>query len=448
MILTTSPRSRKDTSRRRDWAAQSGDELPLFVLGSMIGIRTDAGARLGLTATAHPRGNLEFCPSMYVGGIMRSRLPIAIGLQLLLAGCVPFWSFSASRPGVAAPATFCGIDDAMAHSKNARVLVVHGMGLHDPTYARDFEFAIAKRLDLPLGSCSIEPRRIANPDDPDGNYGTIDTCTFNNGDRHLTFYAWNWSPLSKPFKDRFLRYDFDRPDKMRLWANRRLKAEIIDLSLSDAVLYAGHFKDNMRYGATQALCMATAETPKLSGAIVPLALSDESRSTPPCDVSTTAATSEDLYIVTHSLGSMMVFDALRKDEDLAHRVGSRLKLFAMLANQWPLLELSLQEHSDGGAASRKRTSSALGAVVKGSNDRLPIVAFSDPNDLLSFRVPDNWAEMVTGDVASKISFVNVVTSTTHAAILGIAVNPGTAHTAYWRDKRVLNALAHGYSCPK
>jgi hypothetical protein len=322
------------------------------------------------------------------------------------------------------------------------------MGVHPRTFATDFELAIAKRLGLAGGSCDIRPRKIVNPDDPYGDYGTIDVCSYSRGDRRVTFYAWTWSPLSTPFKDRYVGYDVTTPDKMRVWANRRLKADIIDLSVSDAVLYAGRFKKNMRYGAQQALC-----TMLYDQRTTEAAPSIGNRTWPTLPATSTACeqaatTTDDTYIITHSLGSMMVLDALRSDISLATAVGTRLKLFAMFANQWPLLELSLLERSahDRHSAEESPNGSALGALVKNSEGRLPIVAFSDPNDLLSFRIPDNWQTMVPPEIIPKTSFVNVVTTTAHSAILGVVVNPGKAHTAYWNDSRVLNTVSRGYAC--
>lgn len=363
---------------------------------------------------------------------------LVVTLAVLLSGCTPFWHFKASQPGTDAPPAFCGISQSLATHTPARVLVVHGMGLHDRAYAANFEMDIASRLGVTGGSCTIRPRKVVNPRDRHGNYGVIDVCTFTAGSDSVAFYVWTWSSLTKPFKDAQVKYDVDHPDGFRLVGNKYLKKNVISLSLADAVLYAGRFKEHMRYGAEQALCIA---------------MTDGGTDDRPCTFDEAAALPRhDFYIVTHSLGSMMVFDALRSRRGVAEAVGSRLKLFAMLANQWPLLELSTFEESREAIASNTAVAPSIVALSdmvggrRAGESQLPIVAFTDPNDLLSFRIPDYWRAMVPEQVASRASFTNIVSSTTHGSILWLAANPARAHTSYWRDGTVLKKLTHGYRC--
>jgi hypothetical protein len=69
---------------------------------------------------------------------------------------------------------------------------------------------------------------------------------------------------------------------------------------------------------------------------------------------------------------------------------------------------------------------------------LHLVAFSDPNDLLSFPLDQS---SVSG---STIKYSNAVVSVERSAILGVFAWPLTAHTDHEKSKVVMDLLAFGY----
>ena len=71
---------------------------------------------------------------------------------------------------------------------------------------------------------------------------------------------------------------------------------------------------------------------------------------------------------------------------------------------------------------------------------LSLVAFTDPNDLLSYRLPPNG----TAIVGNGTSVVNVITSNA-AAYFGYAENPYPAHTGYNQNPDALRVLFGGSS---
>ncbi len=72
---------------------------------------------------------------------------------------------------------------------------------------------------------------------------------------------------------------------------------------------------------------------------------------------------------------------------------------------------------------------------------LPIIAFSDPNDLLSYPLmPEN--------APPGVRFVDVqIAVATHAfyvPTLGMLTDPRTAHEGYWDDARIIDMIACGH----
>jgi hypothetical protein len=68
---------------------------------------------------------------------------------------------------------------------------------------------------------------------------------------------------------------------------------------------------------------------------------------------------------------------------------------------------------------------------------LTIVAFSDPNDLLSFKLPASLS------VPAKTRIVNVTVSNDWT-YFGWAERPDTAHCGYKENPTVISVIAYGY----
>ena len=116
----------------------------------------------------------------------------------------------------------------------------------------------------------------------------------------------------------------------------------------------------------------------------------------------------------------------------------------MLANQLPLLQL--------GRESPKVTNQIeeycqeTGAHWENrSFKRLNIVAFSDPNDLLSYGIPPKFArEKMDSRICPKITNIEInVTEVVSLFGLGEFANPSDAHTGYDNDEQVIRLIAHG-----
>ncbi|HEX4496650.1 MAG TPA: hypothetical protein VIE43_13340 [Thermoanaerobaculia bacterium] len=342
---------------------------------------------------------------------------------------------------------FQGLDSA-GPGKNVKILIVHGIGQDVPKnnealYSKPLVDGLVKTLRLRPGVCGGEQvvAKIVpvtpNPEDENAgnNYGFIKQEYYvSDGGACYTFYTLVWSTLSAPFKAHFLGFDFGHSEG-RAKVNQALKDSLIDHSISDAVLFAGTFKDKVDYSVREAVCMVVTGQ-KCGGALYATGANDE------------------VFIISHSLGSRLVFDALRNSDHHPEMETFKdcLGGVFMLANQLPLLELSDQTKSLPGEEANYATErtpglegvrNVIGRHRKGKS--LQFIAFSDPNDLLSYALPPDWRKLLgpaSDEASTRVSFVNAFVRN-HALDLGFVVNPLQAHVGYWDNPYVWDLIAHG-----
>ncbi len=353
-----------------------------------------------------------------------------------------------------------GLDSANVDGQLVKVLLVHGIGhtvppkspgerdsdfeAEETSYSANLITAMRKELRLTTKNCSGEvsaPVKTTIPqDDSDnhpGNYGFLRQEEFRseNGACY-SFYTLYWGTLSDPFKQYFLSYDW-RDTESRAYYNDQLKGDLIDRSISDAVLFSGKFKNHLDYTVKQAVCLIeTGRGCEFHGSY-----------TNP---------NEKVFVISHSLGSRLVFDAVDSIEQSPGNFIDCLEGVFMLANQLPLLAISdqidsLPEPSDDSPSTEMPTAPGLTSLRNlvarrsGKKPPLQLIAFSDPNDLLSYTIPPKWRQLlgVAGSPEEeKVSFLNVLVQN-HAINIGVLVNPLQAHLGYWDNRFVWNIIAHG-----
>jgi hypothetical protein len=298
----------------------------------------------------------------------------------------------------------------------------------------------------PIGCAGPYP--IVNPSDALNVYGGVLRCTFvrpQDGAR-LRIYNLLWSPLTMPYKVAELGYDADPPyGKRRTRLNRALKRELIDRSVSDAIMYSGELRDVMRYSVRQSICSAVTDQIDLSR---------------PCGQGYSAAAIEapvgagastpDLFVITHSLGSAMLLETLGEMKTSAESAAAatllqHVQLIAMLANQLPLLRLARLSvpPEDGALGQGAPTFEGLFGARK---EPIKVAAFTDVNDLLSYPIPQTWKAVLYPELQDRFTFINFPVTNAGSAVLGVFANPAKAHTGYWSNNRVIEAIAHGNHC--
>lgn len=367
-------------------------------------------------------------------------LILSILLLALASGCslrpLPSpWVPGERYEGEPIPASFVGIREALDEVPFTRLLIIHGMGWHlSHDYDKELRDRLRDELQLTLVSCE-GPFQILKPDDQENNYGGVARCTYRrpkDGALLLT-YTLLWSPFTLPYKAGLLQYDWEPPViTHRAYFNRRLKEELIDKSFSDAVIFAGRLDRRMLYSVQQAICAVMTDQTDLSS---------------PCVEQRALHQKGYVFAVTHSLGSMMLFEALgemthARESHLRQAFTQRLACVFMLANQLPLLSFS-RRYSPPRDYQIDSSLRPLAEFIEDDRDRpLAVVAFTDPNDLLSYFLPENWRTLLFPEVGEKFYFVNFPVRNTRS-FLGIFANPAPAHTGYWSNRQIIRAIVGG-----
>lgn len=369
----------------------------------------------------------------------------AVLLCLLASSCIPLRrNLVMTIPGEPQkPVRFAGIEQSLNPARVSKLLIIHGMGNHDFQYADRLIELLSAQLKLDPFACQANkvPIKDAAGAPP---YAEMTICDYRRTSDQsvLRIYTLLWSPLTRHLKERNLDYDWKNYGSGRRWVNRKIKDAIIDNSVSDAVLFAGQFAPRMRYAVEQAICAMI----KDHDLLIPCTLQDYSAGA--------EAGQSDVFIVTHSLGSMMLFESLaslgRSSPEAIKVLGSHIKLVAMLANQLPLLQLaryrivqSTVTLTDNQPEATLDLQFDSLFMLREPKEPLTIVAFNDRNDLLSYPMPDDWPKLFP-NFAGRVTFVNGFNANAPYAILGIVADPSAAHSGYWHNPRILRVLAKGY----
>jgi hypothetical protein len=156
--------------------------------------------------------------------------------------------------------------------------------------------------------------------------------------------------------------------------------------------------------------------------------------------------------VSHSLGSRITIDGLQRiaglldKRDVDFTVALRQKKIPifMMSNQLPMLQLGrkLPEINNQKAAYCQPGGEKFQQRML---TKTPIVAFSDPNDLLSYAIPHDFAEKyLDSRLCVDITNVNInVANIINVFSFGKVANPLDAHIGYDSDDRVVAMVAKG-----
>jgi len=346
-------------------------------------------------------------------------------LLLLLAGCsTPY------RPAVLVrdSTPFPGIAGIVAASgaRPVDLILVHGMCTQGPDWAERSIARVAGAI------AAHAPTASAAPAADGGGIQLVERTQQVDGGT-LRYHALLWSPLTAPLK-RQLDYDHSaeptdcaadqvcKPVRARL--NGTVKDRLLDDCLADAVIYQGASHDAIRDAMVDAVARIVAANPGADGPLV---------------------------VVAESLGSKMLFDALSsmlesnqpRTRALGQLAARRLGLIYMAGNQLPLLGLGEQAlvaraTPDQDALQRFLELRRRQAGPRAERlQRLALVAFTDPNDLLSYRLlPARYA-------APDVAVADVLVSNARTW-LGLLEDPVAAHMDYLANPAVGVLIACGF----
>ncbi len=355
-------------------------------------------------------------------------------------------------PGVAA-----GFANATAEKpKTTRLIIVHGIGAQQPGYSERLQRNLATHLGLDAIDPVVKSIALQAPPDakttaPGVALGSLKISRFYNtkGSELLTFEL-TWAELLDAERKQIAFDDYGISAKERAELNKSLKSLIN--SFTDPLAYNGSKGDIIRGSMLQALCWvgrgAWSDYP------------DSGREA--CswrDTKRNVIQSDDIMISTHSLGSRVALDSMQAlgtlrdslSNDLKARSGMQaldslrdkdVTLF-MLANQLPLLQMG-----EPPPVVAKQGAAYCGPSAPKIKDRwfksISIVAFSDPNDILSYTIPQSFTSDFM-DSRLCAATTNVVVSVARQVSLAVTsiASPQVAHTAYDNDERVLQLMTQG-----
>jgi hypothetical protein len=221
-----------------------------------------------------------------------------------------------------------------------------------------------------------------------------------------------WGPVVEAVRAQHL--DFDREERytrLRECLNRRLKNEMISDRFADPVIYLG---------------MNGAEIRACARAVLKDAFEENG--------------GDRTCLITHSMGSVVSFDALADMALHGEIPGGRTIVHYMLANQLAMLDLG-KEHSP---ATLDGEDAACASRIGVARTHLHVVLFCDPNDLLSYHVSEEYKRNHARFGNLCVSYTNVPVTVADSSYFGVLANPIEAHIDYSRCQRVIEALAAGH----
>jgi hypothetical protein len=339
-----------------------------------------------------------------------------------------------------------------------KVLMIHGIGTHSPGFSGTLAANLSRELGLGVTAPQIKITEVLHPRDDERALGTLTARRFTDAARRreLIFYELTWSRQSDAAKARIAYDGTEVFARQRASFNRIGKAFVNDVA-PDPLVYVGAGRDGILTASRQALCWAYSSdwdsfptTPRVCGGEDDPAFG--SRIEP-----------DDIFIITHSLGSRIALDALQTtaaalDEALAtmpvaREAKRKLQIHGtavfMLANQLPLIQAGFAPAPTAGqiqAFCRPDGARFADRLLQ----QVDIIAFNDPNDLMSYPIPDLFVqEDIDARLCPRVANVTLnVAPVVQAFGLGDFANPLRAHSDYETDARVIALMAGGLGQPE
>jgi hypothetical protein len=342
--------------------------------------------------------------------------------------------------------------------KTIKVLMVHGIGVHKPGYAAGLAENLARALQMNVRGERAKTLRMRQDElFPGESLGELRVTRYANSDdsREMQFYELTWSGITEPEKA-LLDYDSSAEQAhRRATLNHSIKL-FSNSHVPDPIIYLGHSRERIQASVGQSLCWVFSSNydklPEQGDAYCS-----------PRDPGFLSDLDDSYAFLSHSLGSRVLMDSLERLGGITREFASRYERMRvasaqlrekdfpvyMLSNQLTLLQLGRD---------RPTVSGQFGAYCEagGANEkdrmfrRLNIMAFSDPNDILSYSVPPDFVDQYL-DSRLCPTMTNVSINIAHVASLfglGEIANPMTAHAGYENDERVIQLIAYGIGTPE
>ena len=355
---------------------------------------------------------------------------------------------------------FYGLEPGLNKTKGkTKVLFVHGVGDHIPGYTTQFLEKLAKELGLNARSEGQKNITLSAPLVPGRELGNLRVTHLLNEEtsKELTFYELTWSEITRHEKE-LLAFDNSGEYEFRRAKINGLLKKFSNDTGPDPIIYLGKNREAILAAFGQSFCwMATGDWQDLpsSGVHACTGLNDSKIE---------HVVNDDYVMISHSLGSRITIDGMQRiahllanvkqyaipgqNVDVTDRViealqNKHLPIY-MLSNQLPMLQLGRELPEVIG--NKSDYCEASGAHYRQrSVSQTEIIAFSDPNDLLSYAIPYGFAEKyIDTRLCTSITNVNInIAKVMDAFGITDMANPMEAHIGYDQDDRVVALIAKG-----
>lgn len=391
-----------------------------------------------------------------------------LGIILLLSGCESFGKGIASaliekddgedtRKCVITGEDFLGLDDYLKQGDVVKVMMIHGVGTHKEGYAARMKDNLSKALKLTVWSKNDKNITLLNPLNKKDEIGNLRVTRMQSEDlkKTLIFYELTWSSITSREKE-ILEYDnSDEYGYKRAVFNRSMKSFLND-TIPDPMIYLVDKKQQILNAAKEATCWMLSSNWEN--------LKDKEKGI--CQVSSynqiKDLSRENIVYITHSLGSRILLDSVidvadeisnlkvnpdspnaEEAEQIINMLRQKEITVFMLANQLPLLQIGRPKPNVTNAIKdycQKKGNKYQKRVFK----EVKIIAFSDPNDLLSYSIPQEFVnEYIDSRICPSVTNVEINIADVISAFGVGVVNPVSAHTEYDNDEHVVEIIAHG-----
>ncbi|OAI16368.1 hypothetical protein A1359_08490 [Methylomonas lenta] len=341
-----------------------------------------------------------------------------------------------------------------APGRKMKVLMVHGVGNHLPGYSTEFLEKLTKELDLPVTTRAYKNIKLVDPKDPGKNLGNLRIHRYldQSQTQELLFYELTWSEITAKDKE-VLAYDNSGEQSFRRAEVNDLLKKFSNDTGPDPIIYLGEKRDDILVAFAQSFCWM------ISGDWS--ALPDDVQQV--CSSKNVTPFYNDSYaFVSHSLGSRITIDGLQRlasiyaDQEnalyysaIANVLKNKEVPIYMMSNQLPMLQLG---------RSIPKIVNQEDAYCKPDGQKFAermllktnIIAFSDPNDLLSYALPHDFVKKyLDSRLCINVTNININVAKIYDAFgLGKLANPMDAHVGYDTDDRVVALIAKGIANEK
>jgi len=351
--------------------------------------------------------------------------------------------------------SFQGISPLVkAPNSTAKVLMVHGVGNHIPGYATQLMEKLANEMKLSYIGKVTKNISLTDPLDNTKKLGNLRVNRLTNEDKshELLFYELTWSEITAAQKA-VLSYDNSGEYSFRRTAVNDLLKKFSNDTGPDPMIYLGDSREDILISFAQSFCwMISSQWSDLPAT--------SNQACIPSEQAVNNLNNDTYTLISHSLGSRITIDGLQRIAALfgntsgkirgLDRPDALLQAFQkkkipiyMLSNQLPMLQLGRKLPAVTGQ--REAYCDASG---ENYNSRIlsetSIIAFSDPNDLLSYAIPYGFIDRyLDSRLCVEVTNININVAKIINAFGVDMANPLEAHIGYETDDRIIAMLTNG-----